>query len=116
MKETRFLKYKGQVKIWYDQDDRISSVSSVKISKDPSLAENHTIMTQIVSLQQAIESVESLSLEEQDLLIELIQKRRIEQRRQQIATHATQTLESLEAGTAKRGTLADLRADLLGEE
>ncbi len=103
------------VAVW-SEGDRVSSVSSVKISKDPSLAENHTIMTQIVSLQQAIECVESLSLEEQDLLIELIKKRRIEQRRQEIATHATQTLESLEAGTAKRGTLADLHADLLGEE
>lgn len=73
-------------------------------------------MRNIVSLQQAIECVESLSLEEQDLLIELIQKRRIEQRRHEIATHATQTLEALETGTAKRGTLADFRADLLGEE
>ncbi|AFY84644.1 hypothetical protein [Oscillatoria acuminata] len=71
-------------------------------------------MTQIVSLQQAIECVKSLSLEKQYLLIKLIQKRRIEQRRQEIATHATQTLQSLKAGTAKRGTLADLRADLLG--
>lgn len=63
-------------------------------------------MTQIVSLQQAIEAVKSL-------LIALIQKRRIEQRRQEIATHAAQTLESLEGGTAKRGTLADFRSDLL---
>lgn len=69
-------------------------------------------MTQILSLQKAIEYVESLSLEEQDLLFELIQKRRIERRRTEIAKNATQTLAAVEVGTAKRGTLADLQADL----
>ena len=69
-----------------------------------------------IALQTVIEYVEALSLEDQDLLIELIQRRRIEKRRAEIAENAAQTLASLKAGKAKRGTLADLKADLLREE
>jgi hypothetical protein len=73
-------------------------------------------MSKPVSLQTVIEYVEALSTEEQDLLLELIQKRRIEQRRKEIARNAAQTLEAIRTGTAKRGTLANLRADLLSDE
>ncbi|KAM3100277.1 hypothetical protein ACKFKG_01380 [Phormidesmis sp. 146-35] len=69
-----------------------------------------------ISLQTAIEYVESLSLEDQDLLIDLIQRRRIEQRRGEIAQNAAQTLAAVKQGTAKRGSLTDLRADLLSDE
>jgi len=68
-----------------------------------------------VTLQTALEVVECLSVEDQNLLIELLQKRQIEQRRLEIANHAKQTLAAVQAGTAKRGTLADLKADLLTE-
>jgi hypothetical protein len=73
-------------------------------------------MSKSVSFQTVIEYVEALSTEEQDLLLELISKRRIEQRRQEIATNAVQTLKAIKTGTAKHGTLEDLRADLLSEE
>jgi hypothetical protein len=73
-------------------------------------------MSNAIALQTVIEYVEALSLEDQDLLIELIHKRRIEKRRAEIAENAAQTLAALKAGTAKRGTLADLKADLLSEE
>lgn len=73
-------------------------------------------MSNSITFQTLIEYVEELSLEEQDLLIELIQKRRIEKRRTEIAENANQTLTALKSGTAKRGTLADLKADLLSEE
>jgi hypothetical protein len=69
-------------------------------------------MSKPVSLQTVIEYVEALSTEEQDLLLELIYKRRVEQRRKEIFSNAAQTLEAIRTGTAKRGTLADLRADL----
>jgi hypothetical protein len=71
---------------------------------------------QTLNLQQALDYVESLSSEEQDLLIEIIQKRRIEQRRKEIAADAKQTLKAVELGTVKRGTIKDLMADLLEEE
>ena len=73
-------------------------------------------MSNTVSIQQVIEDFETLSAEDQDLLLELIHKRRIERRRIEIARNATQTLTAIEAGKAKRGTLADLRADLLEEK
>ncbi|WP_017654560.1 hypothetical protein [Fortiea contorta] len=73
-------------------------------------------MSKSVSFQTVIEYVEALSTEEQDLLLELISKRRIEKRRQEIAKNAAQTLKSIKTGTAKHGTLEELRADLLSEE
>lgn len=73
-------------------------------------------MSNTVTFQTVIEYVEALPPEEQDLLIELIQKRRIQKRREEMAENASQTLVALKAGTAKRGTLADLKADLLSEE
>ncbi len=65
--------------------------------------------------QTVIEYVE-LSEEEQNLLFELIQKRRIEKRRIEIANNANETLIALKTGTAKRGTIADLKADLVDED
>lgn len=73
-------------------------------------------MSNTVSIQQVIEDFETLSLEDQDLLLELIRKRRIERRRTEIARNATQTLKEIETEKAKQGNLDDLRADLLEEE
>ncbi|MGK7900506.1 MAG: hypothetical protein AB4352_03655 [Hormoscilla sp.] len=70
-------------------------------------------MSNSVSLQKAIEYVEALSPEDQDVLLELIQQRR---RRREIANNAAQTLAAMQAGTAKRGTLEELKADLLDRE
>ena len=73
-------------------------------------------MSVSVSFQTLVEYVEELSTEDQELLFELIKKRRIEKRRQEIASNATETLAALQADTAKRGTLAELQADLLEKE
>lgn len=66
----------------------------------------------IVSFQEIIDSVEKLSPDDQDHLFELIKKRRIEKRRLEIAANAKATLESLKQGTAKKGSVNDLIADL----
>ncbi|WP_315791066.1 hypothetical protein [Fischerella sp. JS2] len=55
-------------------------------------------MSKPVSFQTVIEYVEALSSKEQGL------------------RNAAQTLEAIRTGTAKRGTLESLRADLLSEE
>jgi len=68
-----------------------------------------------VTLQNALEYVECLSVEDQNLLIELLQKRQIEQRRLEIANKAKQTLAAVQEGTAKGGTFEDLKADLLAQ-
>ena len=66
----------------------------------------------IISFQEIIDSVEKLSLDDQNYLFELIKKRRIEKRRLEIAANAKATLESLKQGTAKKGSVDDLMADL----
>ncbi len=67
------------------------------------------------SFQEILDSIENLSIDDQDYLFELIKKRRIEKRRLEIAAHAKATLESLKQGTAKKGTVDDLIADLLDD-
>ena len=70
----------------------------------------------IASFQEIIESVESLSIEDQDYLFELIRKRRIEKRREEIAKNAQEAFKEVESGTAKRGSFEEIKFYLLGEE
>ena len=66
--------------------------------------------------QQIIDSIEGLSIEDQDYLFELIRKRRIENRRQEILSNSEEVMQSFKDGTAKRGSVDDLIADLLGDD
>ena len=70
----------------------------------------------MISFQEIIDSIEKLSIDEQDYLFELIKKRRIENRRLEIANNAQATLECFKQGTAKTGSVDDLIADLLDEQ
>ena len=69
----------------------------------------------MMTLQEIIDQVQSLSIEEQDQLFELIRKRRIENRRAEILANAQEVMEAFKNGTAKRGSVDDLIADLLGD-
>jgi hypothetical protein len=73
-------------------------------------------MNQTSPLQTAIETVEALSIEEQDILFDLVQKRRIEQRRQEIAQNTIRTMEAVKNGTAQRGTATEIMADIFGDD
>lgn len=66
--------------------------------------------------QQVIESVESLSTDEQDILFDLIKKRRIEARRKEIAQNARETIAAFKAGKGKRMSVAELKDYLLDED
>ncbi|NEO54190.1 MAG: hypothetical protein F6K54_14530 [Okeania sp. SIO3B5] len=70
----------------------------------------------MISFQEIIDSIEKLSVDEQDYLFELIKKRRIEKRCLEIANNAQATLECFRQGTAKTGSIDDLIADLLDEQ
>ncbi|WP_293129454.1 hypothetical protein [Microcoleus sp. bin38.metabat.b11b12b14.051] len=70
----------------------------------------------MMTLQEIIAQVESLSIEDQDQLFELIRKRRIENRRDEILANAQEVMEAFKKGTAKRGSVDDLIADLLGDD
>jgi hypothetical protein len=56
----------------------------------------------IAFFQDIIKSVESLSIEEQDYLFDIIHQRRIEKRSQKIAKNGEETLKALAIGTAKK--------------
>jgi len=66
--------------------------------------------------QEIIDSIEGLPIEDQDYLFELIRKRRIENRRAEILANAQEVQQSFKDGTAKRGSVDDLIADLLGDD
>ena len=56
-----------------------------------------------------LSSIEQLTPEQQETLIEIIRKRLFEARRHEIATSAKETMKAYRAGKAKRGTIHDLR-------
>ena len=68
------------------------------------------------TLQAVIEFVEALSQDEQDILFDLIYKRRLAKRRQEIAQNAQATMQAVRNGTAQRSTAAELMADVFGDE
>ena len=70
----------------------------------------------IVTLQSALDYVEKLPPDEQETLIEILKKRMIERRRDEIARHAKDTLNGVKEKRAKYGTIEDLKRDLLGDE
>lgn len=67
------------------------------------------------SFQSAIEVIEALSKEDQEALVDLIRHRLIERRREEMARHATETLQAVREGRAKYGAVEDLKRDLLAE-
>lgn len=66
--------------------------------------------------QSIIDSIENLSIDDQDYLFDLIRKRRIEKRRLEIARNGEETFKSIEIGHAKIGTSEDIMAYLLEDE
>lgn len=64
------------------------------------------------TLQNALELIENLDYIDQEQLFEILQKRRIESRRNEILLNAEQTYDSISKGTAKIGLLKDLMSDL----
>jgi hypothetical protein len=65
-----------------------------------------------MTLQEMIQSFESLSGDEQDLLLEILRKSRAETREKEILANFEELKEAIANGTAKRGTVEDLIADL----
>ena len=62
--------------------------------------------------QQAIETVESLSPEEQTILIEIIQNRLKQPRRDELLQAVAESEKDYAQGNVRRGTVADLMAEL----
>jgi hypothetical protein len=58
--------------------------------------------------QELIETIESLSLDDQELLIEIVRKRLIQQRRAELAADIAEARNAYQKGEVRRGTVADL--------
>ncbi len=67
---------------------------------------------QTVTFNGALDAIESLSIEDQEALIAIIQKRIIDRRRAEIASHIVQAKAEHQAGQVFRGSVADAIAEL----
>ena len=67
---------------------------------------------QSLSIQGLINSVESLPLDDQSMLVELINKRINEKRRAELVSEVGEAREAFRKGEVKRGTVEDLMKDL----
>ncbi len=67
---------------------------------------------QTVTFNGALEAIESLSIDDQAALLEIVQRRLIEHRRAEIASNIVQAKASHQAGTVFRGSVEDAIAEL----
>jgi hypothetical protein len=64
------------------------------------------------SFQELIESVEALPIEDREILMEIVNKRIIEQRREELVADMEASLEAYKRGDVRSGTVDDLLKDL----
>ncbi|MBE9227859.1 hypothetical protein IQ264_20770 [Phormidium sp. LEGE 05292] len=64
------------------------------------------------TLQKAIEVVEALSPDEQAILIDIIDKRLKQQRREQLLQEVAESEQDYALGNVRRGSVSDLLAEL----
>ena len=63
-------------------------------------------------LDQILDEIASLSLDEQEMLIAILKKRNVEQKRLRIAREVKEAQREHKKGLTKRGTIDDLIKDL----
>jgi len=63
-------------------------------------------------LDQILDEIASLSLDEQEMLIAILKKRNIEQKRLRVAREVKEAQREHKRGLTKRGTIEDLIKDL----
>lgn len=69
-------------------------------------------MTQSSRLDQVLDSIENLSVDEQETLIELIRHRLAEKRRSEIAVNITQAQAEYQSGRVFRGNVKQIMDEL----
>ena len=65
------------------------------------------------TFQAALETVEKLTLGDQEMLVEIVRRRLIEQRRAELVKDIAATREAYRHGDVRRGTVGDLMAELV---
>jgi DNA-binding NtrC family response regulator len=63
-------------------------------------------------LGRILDEIASLSLEDQEILLNIVKKRHIEKNREQILRDSRETMRAYKKGLATKGTVADLMKDL----
>jgi hypothetical protein len=66
-------------------------------------------------LDQILDEIASLSLEDQEILLNIIKQRHIEKRREQILRDSRETMRAYRKGMVKKGTVDDLMKDLASD-
>ncbi|WP_017654095.1 hypothetical protein [Fortiea contorta] len=69
-------------------------------------------MTPTSSFERVLDSVEALSVDEQEVLIQLVQRRLTERRREEIAANIAQARSDYQAGKVFRGTVEQVMNEL----
>jgi hypothetical protein len=69
-----------------------------------------------MTVQDIVKSIEQLSITDQEKLFEVICQRRIEQQEAEILAGREELKQAISDGTAKKGNVHDLIADLLGDD
>lgn len=69
-------------------------------------------MSETIQFNQILEMIDYLSVDEQDDLINIIQHRQIEKRREEIANNINQSRKDYQEGNVFRGTVDDIIAEL----
>ena len=62
--------------------------------------------------EEVLEVVETLTLDDQEILVDLVRQRVADKRRAEIARHIAETRAEYEAGQTQRGSVTDLMAEL----
>ena len=69
----------------------------------------------MMTVEEIVDSIDRLSIEDREKLFELVRKRRIEQQEAEILASRRELKQAIADGTAKKGNVRDLIADLLGD-
>ena len=65
-----------------------------------------------LSFDELLDTIDQLPIDQQETLVEVIQRRLIDLRRQEIAKHAAEARKLYSAGKLPKGTVEELMADL----
>lgn len=66
-------------------------------------------------LDQILDEIASLSLEDQEILLNIIKQRHTEKKREQILRDSRETMRAYRKGMVKKGTVDDLMKDLASD-
>ena len=67
-----------------------------------------------MTVEDIVNSIDRLSIEDQEKLYEIVRQRRIEQQEAEILASRRELKQAIADGTAKKGNVRDLITDLLG--